>query len=143
MGVGHYENFPVASVLLPRAMRPHVAALYAFARTADDFADPRNNPYALAQAFMYRPRWTARHFNAQRDLIRAMCLDSGDELRSAWQTIVRGGGPARQPVAMELLQRMPVTWASATRQKDRLTYLREWTDSFRQNYRRAQEAVRP
>src|SRR6266513_2997633 len=36
---GHYENFPVGSVLLPRRMRPHVAALYAFARTADDFAD--------------------------------------------------------------------------------------------------------
>lgn len=35
----HYENFPVASWLLPAAMRPHVAALYAFARTADDFAD--------------------------------------------------------------------------------------------------------
>ncbi len=36
---GHYENFPVASVLLPSAMRPHVAAVYAFARAADDFAD--------------------------------------------------------------------------------------------------------
>ena len=36
---GHYENFPVASLLLPKASRPHVAALYAFARTADDFAD--------------------------------------------------------------------------------------------------------
>jgi squalene synthase HpnC len=35
----HYENFPVASLLLPRESRPHVAALYAFARTADDFAD--------------------------------------------------------------------------------------------------------
>jgi squalene synthase HpnC len=35
----HYENFPVASRLLPAAMRPHVAAIYAFARTADDFAD--------------------------------------------------------------------------------------------------------
>jgi squalene synthase HpnC len=35
----HYENFPVASRLLPRAMRPHVAAIYAFARVADDFAD--------------------------------------------------------------------------------------------------------
>lgn len=35
----HYENFPVASVLLPRAMRRHVGAVYAFARTADDFAD--------------------------------------------------------------------------------------------------------
>jgi len=35
----HYENFPVASWLLPARMRPHVAALYAFARAADDFAD--------------------------------------------------------------------------------------------------------
>ena len=35
----HYENFPVGSWLLPRPMRPHVAAIYAFARAADDFAD--------------------------------------------------------------------------------------------------------
>ncbi len=35
----HYENFPVASWILPKAARPHVAAIYAFARSADDFAD--------------------------------------------------------------------------------------------------------
>ena len=35
----HYENFPVASWLLPAGTRPHIAAVYAFARTADDFAD--------------------------------------------------------------------------------------------------------
>jgi hydroxysqualene synthase len=35
----HYENFPVASLLLPRRMRPAIAAIYAFARRADDFAD--------------------------------------------------------------------------------------------------------
>jgi hydroxysqualene synthase len=35
----HYENFPVASLLVPRAMRRDVAAVYAFARAADDFAD--------------------------------------------------------------------------------------------------------
>lgn len=41
----HYENFPVASVLLPKRMRPHIAAIYAFARTADDFADePGRDP---------------------------------------------------------------------------------------------------
>jgi squalene synthase HpnC len=41
----HYENFPVASRLLPASMRPHVAAIYAFARTADDFADdPGRSP---------------------------------------------------------------------------------------------------
>src|SRR5512139_3835987 len=36
---GHYENFPVASLAVPRRLRPHVAAVYAFARGADDFAD--------------------------------------------------------------------------------------------------------
>jgi squalene synthase HpnC len=36
---GHHENFPVASVLVPRRMRRHIAAVYAFARVADDFAD--------------------------------------------------------------------------------------------------------
>ena len=37
--VGHYENFPVASWLCPPALRPAVAAIYHFARTADDIAD--------------------------------------------------------------------------------------------------------
>ena len=42
----HYENFPVASRLLPAAMRPHVAAIYAFARIADDMADEGQRPDA-------------------------------------------------------------------------------------------------
>lgn len=39
MSVDHYENFPVASLLCPPALRPAVAAIYHFARTADDIAD--------------------------------------------------------------------------------------------------------
>ncbi len=35
----HYENFTLGSRLLPRPLRRHIAAIYAFARTADDFAD--------------------------------------------------------------------------------------------------------
>src|SRR3954454_6036061 len=42
----HYENFPVASRLLPAPMRPHVAAVYAFARIADDIADEGAVPAA-------------------------------------------------------------------------------------------------
>lgn len=41
-GVGHYENFPVASLLCPPALRPAVVAIYHFARTADDMADEGN-----------------------------------------------------------------------------------------------------
>lgn len=39
MSVDHYENFPVASWLLPARLRPAVRAIYAFARSADDLAD--------------------------------------------------------------------------------------------------------
>ncbi|MGB6241960.1 MAG: squalene synthase HpnC [Castellaniella sp.] len=39
MAVDHYENFPVASILLPARLRPAVRNLYAFARGADDIAD--------------------------------------------------------------------------------------------------------
>lgn len=35
----HYENFPVVSMFLPKKLRKHVATIYRFARTADDFAD--------------------------------------------------------------------------------------------------------
>ena len=42
----HYENFPVASRVLPAPMRPHVAAVYAFARVADDLADEGSAPAA-------------------------------------------------------------------------------------------------
>ena len=39
MSVDHYENFPVASLLLPTHLRPAVANIYRFARSADDIAD--------------------------------------------------------------------------------------------------------
>jgi phytoene synthase len=45
MPVDHYENFPVASILMPRRLRKPVAAIYHFARAADDIADEGNLPY--------------------------------------------------------------------------------------------------
>jgi len=38
----HYENFPVVSFLVPAKLRKHIAVIYWFARTADDFADEEN-----------------------------------------------------------------------------------------------------
>jgi phytoene synthase len=54
----HYENFPVASRLLPRAMRPHIAAIYAFARTADDFADHESR--SPAERLRLLSEWRAK-----------------------------------------------------------------------------------
>lgn len=56
MPVDHYENFPVASLLLPAALRPAVESIYAFARSADDIADEGNAPDAARLAALDRYR---------------------------------------------------------------------------------------
>jgi squalene synthase HpnC len=38
----HYENFPVVSLIVPARLKKHIAIVYWFARTADDFSDERN-----------------------------------------------------------------------------------------------------
>lgn len=50
MAEKHYENFPVASLLSPAAIRPAVMALYRFARSADDLADEGDAPPAQRSA---------------------------------------------------------------------------------------------
>lgn len=54
--VTHYENFPVASILCPAHLRPAIAAIYHFARTADDLADEgqADTPTRLADLKAYR-----------------------------------------------------------------------------------------
>ncbi|WP_341644711.1 squalene synthase HpnC [Thauera sp. SDU_THAU2] len=56
MPVDHYENFPVASLLLPPRLREPVEAIYAFARSADDVADEGDAPAVarLARLHDYR-----------------------------------------------------------------------------------------
>lgn len=58
----HYENFPVASFLLPKPLRRPVAAIYAFARTADDIADegPGNASERLAKLDNFRAQFHSR-----------------------------------------------------------------------------------
>ncbi len=51
----HYENFPVGSILIPRHLQPYVFAVYAFARTADDFADEPG--YSDAERILYLNEW--------------------------------------------------------------------------------------
>lgn len=61
----HYENFPVASRLVPARMRPHIAAIYAFARYADDLADEGERPAADRIADL--EAWGRRLDRAVRD----------------------------------------------------------------------------
>ncbi len=117
---------------------------------ADPLWQPETDAYHLGASFLYEPRWTTVHFGIQRDLIKAMCMDSGDELRRAWQAILANGGPAANPEAVRLLEALPqkpvpLTWRSAIAeytQIPRLEYLREWTAFFREQYRRAEAAAK-
>jgi len=114
------------------------------AHTSEDLTQPDINPYKMAESFEYRRNWTGRLFGMHRTLIRAMCLDSGDELRSTWGKIIKNGGPEAQPEAMELLMRLPegLDWSSAHEVKDFAAAQREWTTFFRKSYGEAAGAVK-
>ncbi len=75
---GHYENFPVASILLPGRLRAAVRTIYTFARTADDIADEGDMP-------------------AQERLVRLQAL------RAGLDAIGRGETPA-DPLMVALAQ---------------------------------------
>ncbi len=62
----HYENFPVASKLLPKELRPHIAAIYAFARIADDYADEPG--YEVAERLRLLQQWR-RRLHDPRDVL--------------------------------------------------------------------------
>jgi hydroxysqualene synthase len=79
----HYENFPVASRLLPSAMRPHIAAIYAFARRADDLADEPGLADAdrlrLLDAWGRRLRGQTLRYGGQSSISAATYGGSGAE----------------------------------------------------------------
>ena len=74
LAASHYENFPVASRLLPSSMRPHVAAVYAFARVADDIADEGTDRpdvrLARLRAWQHRLHDAAQHPRESGDASR-------------------------------------------------------------------------
>lgn len=90
----HYENFTIASWLMPRAMHPHMHTIYAYARIADDFADEEHDlakldawEHELDLAYAGQPRHpvfvaladTVRRFDIPRqpfaDLLQAFRSD--------------------------------------------------------------------
>lgn len=106
-------------------------------------------PFALAGSFVYRPEWTGRYFDLIRVLIRVMVIDCHPELRTAWQEIIRAGGPAAAPEAMALLRDLPFPYAECSRvaadirkPTARVACTREWAEFFRDRYRRAAAACR-
>ena len=103
--IDHYENFPVASWLCPPRLRPPIAAIYHFARTADDIADEGNAPpaerltdlaayradlHAIARGATPSPHWAAvfQPLAAQMQAFQ-LRLQPLDDLLSAFAQDVR------------------------------------------------------
>ena len=103
--IDHYENFPVASWLCPRRLRPPIAAIYHFARTADDIADEGSAPpaerlndlatyradlHAIARGATPSPHWAAvfQPLAAQMQAFQ-LRLQPLDDLLSAFAQDVR------------------------------------------------------
>ena len=78
LAANHYENFPVASRLLPARMRPHVAAVYAFARVADDMADEGSDAPEVRRARLRA--WQQRLHDAAQAPRAATSNTSRDDL---------------------------------------------------------------
>jgi hydroxysqualene synthase len=77
---GHYENFPVASLAVPARLRPHVAAVYAFARHADDIAD--EGVMDVARRLEGLAAWREKlHACVQGDATDPIFIALGDTIR--------------------------------------------------------------
>ncbi|NLB66619.1 MAG: extracellular solute-binding protein [Lentisphaerae bacterium] len=145
------QRLPIRRDFYPSANEDFQAAYERHrAHTTDDLGTPALDAYRLAAGYVYRPRWTAGHFAMLRDLIRAMCLDAGQELRAAWGAILEAGGPEACPRAVAALERLPqmpvpLTWRaglSLAAEHDRLDLLREWTREYRRQYAEAARLAR-
>ncbi len=83
----HYENFPVASRLLPRKLREPITVIYAFARTADDFAD--EGDWRDAERLARLDDW--------RERIRQPRRDETDPVLLAVEAVIRRHRLPRAP----------------------------------------------
>lgn len=88
MSVDHYENFPVASLLCPPAIRSAVVAIYHYARTADDLADEGDAPAAVRLNALLR-------YRADLDAVFA-----GAPVSAEWRTVFNRLDAARRSHAL-------------------------------------------
>jgi iron(III) transport system substrate-binding protein len=122
---------------------------------ADEFktlrSDPEVRPYEMAKQFKYRPGWTAGIFGAQAFIIRAMCIDSHDELTAAWRALIDAGFP---PKAMEKFSsldhvnyaaasgKIKATASSKAPKIDQVRLAKTLADQFRADYLEAARLAR-
>ena len=123
-GRRHYENFPVGSLLLPRSMRKHVAAVYAFARAADDFADEGQRSVGERQDLL--DGWLERLRRTQSGGEPDPRLRQGEPAHTSAIFLALGASIRDCSLPIELLEDL----LSAFRQDVTVTRYTAWTDLF-------------
>ena len=117
---------------------------------ADDLADPKIDPYEVGKNFTYYKRWTNDHFFFIRDIVRAMCMDAGDELKTAWYRwnqepeATRGEWKFIPPTLLMIdetghRKEVAVNWRTAPdirKRFDSTEYMRAFVIAFREQYAR-------
>ena len=126
MARGHYENFPVASRFVPAELRKHVWAIYAFARSADDFADEARFAGRRAEALAFWEESLERAFygeaehpvfvalrdtveardlpiNPLRDMLTAFNMDLRVNRYPTWSTVENYCAHSAHPVGRLML----------------------------------------
>ncbi len=108
-------------------------------------SDGAEQPFEKARAFTYHPERTAALFSAIRFIVRVICVDSHEELHTAWRQIIDKGMPERAIQVLEDLTRVKYEAATgniarilSARDKVQETRLaRELGDAFRNQYIKA------
>jgi squalene synthase HpnC len=126
MARGHYENFPVASRFVPARLRPYVWSIYAFARSADDFADEAHYAGRRAAALGFWENELERCFHGEaehpvfialretiekrdipiqplRDLLTAFTMDLSVNRYGTWQQLMTYCAHSAHPVGRLVL----------------------------------------
>ena len=121
----HYENFPVASLLVPRRMRRHVAAVYAFARAADDFADEGN--LASADRLRLLDEWEGRLHEAAASATPGPPANAGEPPETQGVFLALGESIRSLSLPVQYFEAL----LSAFRQDVTVTRYRTWDDMMR------------
>lgn len=113
-------------------------------------SDPADNPYGATDQLVYRPEWTASLFREMGFIVRAISLDTHQELTQAWRAIIAAGMPADALAVLQDLSLVDLAAASgrvrqALNSKDKTEELRlsrELGEALRAQYRRAESIAR-
>jgi iron(III) transport system substrate-binding protein len=113
-------------------------------------SDPDVNPYEDAREFVYREEWTGALFRVIGFVVRAMCIDSHEELREAWAALISAGFPPEATAVFSDVSRVDYAAAShriretlrAPGKIPQAQLAREVGEAFREQYRRSAALAR-